>query len=129
MDKSFESICNDPELDGLLNLYFSDHGFNSLFLLSDLSDLVFIQGIAEKSGQPDLEAAQKKLVGEVSRASSNLVEFARAFAAAAWLRHFGEEMIAKDMVAVTDAPDIDDVWLPFFVEVEAGHETQGNTDA
>jgi hypothetical protein len=126
VDKSFESICNDPELDGLLNLYFSDHGFNSLFLLSDL---VFIQGIAEKSGQPDLEAAQKKLVGEVSRASSNLVEFARAFAAAAWLRHFGEEMIAKDMVAVTDAPDIDDVWLPFFVEVEAGHETQGNTDA
>lgn len=76
-----------------------------------------------------MEAAQKRLMGEVSRASSNLVEFARAFAAAAWLRHFGEEMIAKDIVAVTDAPNIDDVWIPFFVEVEAGHETSGNADA
>ena len=75
MEKAFESICNDPELGGLLNLYFSAHGFNSLFLLSDL---VFIQGIAEKSEELDLEAAQKKLMSEVSRASSNLIEFARA---------------------------------------------------
>jgi len=126
VDTAFESICNDPELGGLLNLYFSTHGFNSLFLLSDL---VFIQGIAEKSGEPDLDAAQKRLMGEVSRASSNLVEFARAFAAAAWLKHFGEEMIAKDIVVATDAPNIDDVWLPFFVEVEAGHETSGSADA
>ena len=126
VEKAFESICNDPELGGLLNLYFSAHGFNSLFLLSDL---VFIQGIAEKSEEPDLEAAQKKLMGEVSRASSNLIEFARAFTAAAWLRHFGQEMIARDMVAVTDAPNIDDVWLPFFVEVEPGHKANGNTDA
>jgi hypothetical protein len=97
---------------------------------SPISPISSLFKVSPKSqGKPDLEAAQKKLVGEVSRASSNLVEFARAFAAAAWLRHFGEEMIAKDMVAVTDAPDIDDVWLPFFVEVEAGHETQGNTDA
>lgn len=49
-----------------MNLYFSAHGFNSLFLLSDL---VFIQGIAEKSEEPDFEAAQKKLMGEMSRAA------------------------------------------------------------
>jgi hypothetical protein len=123
---AFDSICNDPELGGMLSLYFSTHGFNSFFLLSDL---VFIQGVAEKSGEPDLEAAQKKLMGEVSRASSNLVEFARAFVAAAWLRHFGEDIIAKDIVSVTDAPNIDDVRLPFFVEIEAGDETSGDTDA
>src|SRR5260370_28667577 len=64
VDKSSESICNDPELDGLLNLYFSNHGFNSLFLLSDL---VFIHGIAEMSGQPDLQSAQKKHIGRVQR--------------------------------------------------------------
>jgi hypothetical protein len=27
-------------------------------------------------------------------------------------------MVAKDIVQVNDAPNIDDVWLPFFVEVE-----------
>ena len=76
-----------------------------------------------------MEAAQKKLMGEVSRASSNLVEFARAFVASAWLRHFVEEILAKDMVAITNAPNVDDVWLPFFVAAEAGHEMHGNTDA
>ena len=68
-------------------------------------------------------------MSEVSRASSNLIEFARAFTAAAWLGHFGQEMIARDMVAVTDAPNIDDVWLPFFVEVAPGRKANGNTDA
>lgn len=76
-----------------------------------------------------MEAAQKKLMGEASRASSNLVEFARAFVASAWLRHFGEEILAKDIVAVTNAPNIDDVWFPFFVAAEAVHEMHGNTDA
>jgi hypothetical protein len=115
VERAFESICNDPELGGLLNLYFSRHGFNSLFLLSDL---VFIQGIAEIAGTPDFEAAQKKLMGEMSNASSNLVEFAKAFTAAAWIKHVRQEMVAKDIVQVNDAPNIDDVWLPFFVEVE-----------
>jgi hypothetical protein len=91
VDNAFESICNDSELGGLLNLYFLRHGFNSLFLLSDL---VFIQGIAEKAGEHDLEAAQKKLMG-ASRASSNLVELARAFAPAAWLKHFGQDGLEK----------------------------------
>jgi hypothetical protein len=64
-----------------------------------------------------LEATQKKLMGEVSSASSNLVEFAKAFTAAAWIKHFGQEIMAKDVVSVTNAPNIDDVWLPFFIEV------------
>ncbi len=114
VDQAIVSICDDPEFDGLLNLYFSNHGFNSLFLISDL---VFIQGITKLSGDLDLERAQKELMGEMSKASMDLIEFARSFAAAAWLKHFGQEMLAKDIVMVTDAPNVDDVWLPFFVEM------------
>jgi hypothetical protein len=114
VDKAFVSICNDIELGGLLNLYFSNHGFNSLFFMSDL---VFMQGIADMTGEPDRDAAQTKLMGEVSRASINLIEFAKAFTATAWLRHFGQEMLAKDLVAIADAPKIDTVSLPFFVDV------------
>ena len=44
---------------------------------------------------------------EASAASSNLIEFAKAFFAAAWLRHFGTEILAKDVVTVADAPDVD----------------------
>ena len=55
---------------------------------------------------------------QFDRPASNLVEFAKAFTAAAWIKHVGQEMVAKDIVQVNDAPNIDDVWLPFFVEVE-----------
>jgi hypothetical protein len=115
VDQALDAICDNDELSRLLNLYFSRHGFNSLFLISDL---VFMQGIAHKLGEYDLHEAQKKLMGEVSTASINLIEFARAFAAAAWRKHFGWEMLAKDMVTVADAPNVDNVWLPFFVEME-----------
>lgn len=115
VDHAFKVICDNPDFDGLLNLYFSHHGFNSLYLLSDL---VFVQGIAEQVGEPDLAATYKKLLGELSKASINLIEFTKAFTAAAWLKHFGQEMLAKDKVVVSGAPQVDDVWLPFFVEVE-----------
>ena len=59
VDTSFESICNDPELGGLLTCIFPLMGS----IRCSPSDLVFIQGIAEKSGEPDLEAAQKKAHG------------------------------------------------------------------
>ena len=62
---------------------------------------------------------------EVSAASTNLIQFAKAFVAAAWLKHFGAEMVAKDIVTVSDTPDVDEVWLPFFVEVPSGEQRDG----
>jgi hypothetical protein len=57
-----------------LELVFLHHGFNSLFFLSDL---IFVHGIAKKAHEADLEVAQRKLMGEVSGAASNLIEFER----------------------------------------------------
>ena len=65
---------------------------------------------------------------QASAASANLIEFAKAFVAAAWLKHFGAEMVAKDIVTVSDAPNVDEVWLPFFVEVPSGDQ-RGGPDA
>ena len=113
-EEAFEAAFNDRELDDYWNLYFSQHGFNSLFFLSDL---IFVHGIGKKANGTDLEEAQRKLMGEMSAAASNLIEFAKAFMAAAWMKHFGAEMVARDIVLVADAPNIDEVWLPFFVEV------------
>jgi len=66
VDEAIDMVCNDPELGQFLNLYFSHHGFNSLFFVSDLA---FKQGIATKSKECDVEAAHRKLMGEVSTAS------------------------------------------------------------
>ena len=103
-------------------LYFSQHGFNSLFFLSDL---IFVHGIGTKAGGSELAETQRKLMEQVSAASANLIEFAKAFVAAAWLKHFGAEMVAKDIVTVSDAPNVDEVWLPFFVEVPSGDQLGG----
>jgi hypothetical protein len=118
-EAAFDAACNNPDLDDCWNLYFSHHGFNSSFFLSDL---IFIHGISGKVAGATLETAQQELMREASGASSNLIEFAKAFFAAAWLRRFGTEIVAKDVMTVNDAPDVDQVWLPFFVEVPPGNE-------
>ena len=94
-------------------MYFSHHGYNCLYLLSDV---IYVQGIANSAGEDDPVAAHKKLMGEVSSAATHLIEFAKAFTAAAWIKHFGLEMEAKDVINIQNAPDIDSVGLPFFVE-------------
>ena len=81
------------------------------------SDLIFIQGIARLSGETSLDAAQRRLMGEASCASINLIEFSRAWITAAWKRHFGDEMQATKVTQIADAPHVDDVRLPFFVDV------------
>lgn len=81
--------------------------------------------LAKKAGGTDLEETQRKLMGEVSAASANLIEFARSFVAAAWLKHFGAEMVAKDIVTVSDAPKVDEVSLPFFVEIPSREQQSG----
>jgi len=124
-ESAFEAAFNDRELDGYWNLYFSQHGFNSLFFLSDL---IFVHGIGTKAGGTELAETQRKLMEQASAASANLIEFAKAFVAAAWLKHFGAEMVAKDIVTVSDAPNVDEVWLPFFVEVPSGDQ-RGGPDA
>jgi hypothetical protein len=121
VEEAFQAACNDSDLDSYWNLYFSHHGFNSLFFLSEI---VVSHGIGKKAGEIDLEEAHRKLLGEVSRAAINLVEFAKAFTAAAWIKHFGQKIIAKHIVTVSEAPHIDDVWIPFFVEVgPSAHQT------
>jgi hypothetical protein len=114
VEEAFVAAYDDCELDTYWNLYFSHHGFNSLFFISDL---IFVHGIARHAGEVNLVEAQQKISKEASSASINLVEFAKAFFAAAWIKHFGQEIDATNIVTITDAPSVDEVWIPFFVEV------------
>ena len=122
---AFEAALKDHDSDDLWSLYFSQHGFNCLFLLSDL---IVLHGISKKMRAADLVETQRKLMGEVTAASANMFDFTKAFVAAAWLKNFGEEMVAQDIVTVGDAPNIGQVRLPFFVEVPSD-EQPGGRDA
>jgi hypothetical protein len=114
VEAAFQAAADDPGLDDIWKVYFSRHGFNSLFLLSDA---VFAHGIAAQGETTDLVALQQQLMGELGEVCANVVQFAQAFFAAVWLRHFGDVILAQDIVKIEGAPQYDAVSLPFFVEV------------
>jgi len=114
VNSAFEVACSDHDSDSLWSAYLSHHGFNSIFLFSDI---IFVYGMGNAAKQQSVSLAHEKIMGEIATASINLVEFSRAFFIAIWKQHFGDEIIAKDVVQIIDAPKVDDVWIPFFVEM------------
>lgn len=58
---------------------------------------------------------QRRLIKEVTDAANNLLEFAKSFTKAVWLKHFGDEIICDRLFDVVHAPIVDDVILLFFV--------------
>lgn len=115
VEAAFDAACKDSDLDDHWYLYFSQYGFNSFYFLSDL---IIIHGIREGAGEADVIAMQKKLMAETVSAVQYIFEFSKAFTAAAWIKNFGSEMLAKDLVTIQGAPNVGDVWIPFFVEMD-----------
>ena len=111
INAAFEAASKDETLKGCFEFYFSEHGFNSLFLISDA---VMVHGIGRMGGG-DTVAVHKELMDALTRASLAVNEFLKAFVAAAWRRHMGSEMAAREVVDV-NAPSGDAVILPFFIE-------------
>ncbi|MDR3475850.1 MAG: hypothetical protein P4M09_29745 [Devosia sp.] len=100
VDAAYERACADPELGRFLQMYMSEHGFNSLFLWSDV---VFLQAIGIASNKESLAVAQNQLMREVVKASADLIEFAHAFVIAAWKQYVGPDMVAMDRVRIEGA--------------------------
>jgi hypothetical protein len=125
-EAAFQAALNDTSLDRLWNFQFSQHGFNSLFLLSDL---IFIHGIGGAAFGAGPEDGHAKLLGEMGLASMHLVDFAKAFVAAAWRKYFGPELNCTEVTKINGAPDVDKVLLPFFVEMHVNPTDAGSTSS
>jgi hypothetical protein len=61
--------------------------------------------------QVNSKCSKLRRVGELSRTSSGLVGFAKALREAGWFKHFGREMMLKDIASVSAASNVDDVEL------------------
>lgn len=112
VEEAFQMVAGDQGLNDGWCFYFSQHGYNTMFFLSDV---IIIQGIFRAAGIQDFAEGQRKLIKEVTDAANNLLEFAKAFTKAIWVRHFGSEIICDKVFDVTNAPIIDEVSIPFFV--------------
>jgi hypothetical protein len=60
--------------------------------------------------------AHQKLLSELAPVANDLSEFTFGFAAAIFRKHFDAELTATVVAKLADAPNIDDLKLPFFVE-------------
>jgi fructose-specific component phosphotransferase system IIB-like protein len=94
-------------------VYFNKALLNTSFFVSDY---VFVHGMADALSEPDVNEAHRKLMGEMAPVANDLSEFAFGFAAAIFRRHVGSELIMTIVAKIDDAPDIDDIRYPFFVE-------------
>jgi fructose-specific component phosphotransferase system IIB-like protein len=114
IDAAFEKAAaevNSEEADWAV--YFNKALLNTSFFVSDY---VFVHGMADALSEPDVNEAHRKLMGEMAPVANDLSEFEFGFAATIFKRHVGSELIMKIVAKVDDAPDIDDIRYPFFVE-------------
>ncbi|MBN9006424.1 MAG: hypothetical protein J0H40_13550 [Rhizobiales bacterium] len=114
LNKAFADAADDPASDELWSLYFSQHGFNSLFLVSDL---MVIHGIKRFTKKQDMQEVQRVLMKNVVDAANNVFEYTMSFFAAAWIKHFGITFEAKEVVEVVIPSGVCGISIPFFVDM------------
>jgi hypothetical protein len=114
IEAAFEKAAGEADSeDADWAVYFEAALLNTFFFVSDY---VLVHGMAEALGEPDVNEAHRKLLGKMAPVASDLSEFAFGFAAAIFKRHLGAELTMAVVAKVGDAPDIDGIRYPFFVE-------------
>jgi hypothetical protein len=114
IDAAFEKAAGEADHDQAdWAVYFNKALLNTFYFVSDY---VFVHGMAEALREPDVNEAHRKLLGEMAPVANDLSEFTFGFAAAIFKRHFGAELTMTVVAKIADAPDIDDVRYPFFIE-------------
>jgi hypothetical protein len=114
IDAAFEKAAAESDGDKAdWTVYFNRGLLNTFFFVSDF---VFVHGMSDALSEPDVNEAHRKLLGEMAPVANDLSEFALGFAAAVFKRHVGAELTMKIVAKVGDAPDIDGIRYPFFVE-------------
>ncbi|WFU52343.1 hypothetical protein QA639_21795 [Bradyrhizobium pachyrhizi] len=114
LNNAIEDAYKNPDSDDLWRLYFSQYGFNSLFLVSDL---MAIHGISRLIKESDVAKVQERLMSDVRSAADATFQFTNAFFAAAWQKNFGSVIDAKALITIDNPPLMKSVTIPFFVDM------------
>ena len=95
-------------------MYLNNALLNSFFFASDF---VFVHGLANTMGEPDVNEAHRKLLGDIAPVANDLSSFAFGFAEAIFIKHFGE-LTATQVADIKDAANIEDLRLPWFLNTQ-----------
>jgi hypothetical protein len=93
-------------------MYLNSALLNTFFFASDF---VLVHGMANAMGEIDVNEAHRKLLGDIAPIANDLSTFAFGFAEAIFIKYFGE-LTATMVAEIKDAPNVEDMRLPWFVE-------------
>jgi hypothetical protein len=112
MEAAFQLAVKSDGDDSDWCMYLNDALLNTFFFASDF---VLVHGIANAMGETDVNDAHRKLLGDIAPIANDLSTFAFGFVEAIFKKYFGE-LTATRVAEIDDAPNIEDLRLPWFVE-------------
>lgn len=121
MEAAFQLAVKSDGDDTDWCMYVQDALLNSFFFVSDH---VLVHGMANAMGETDVNEAHRKLLGDIAPIANDLSTFAFGFAEAIFRKYFGE-LNATLVAEIKDAPNIEDLRLPWFVDTTSFSPTGG----
>jgi hypothetical protein len=115
IEAGFQNAANSDDVaDEDWATYFTQGLLNCCFFMSDVA---IAHGMAEALREKDVLEAHKRLLPKLGPIANQLSEFTFGFAAAVFKKYVGPEMSAVTAAKFENPPNMDDVALPFFVEL------------
>jgi hypothetical protein len=111
MEAAFQLAVKSDGDDTDWCMYLNDGLLNTFFFVSDF---VLAHGIANAMGETDVNEAHRKLLGDIAPVAKDLSTFVYGFAEAIFRKYFGE-LNATLAAQIKDAPNVEDLRLPWFV--------------
>jgi hypothetical protein len=111
MEAAFQLAVKSDGDDTDWCMYLDSTLLNSFFFASDF---VIVHGMTNALGEPDVNEAHRKLLGDLAPIANDLSTFAFGFAEAIFVRYFGE-LTATLVAQIEGASKIEDLRLPWFV--------------
>ncbi len=112
MEAAFQLAAKSHGDDTDWCMYVNDALLNTCFFVSEF---VLIHGMANAMGETDVNEAHRKLLGDIAPIANDISTFAFGFAEAIFIKYFGE-LTATLVAEIKDAPKIEDLRLPWFME-------------
>jgi hypothetical protein len=115
MEAAFQAAVADNSGEDIdWSVFFNRALLNVSFFVADY---VFVHGIANALKETDVNVAHEKLLRDLTPTSNDLSEFTFGFAKSIFQKYINRDELVMTIVAkIEDAPDIDDVRFPHYVE-------------
>ena len=115
MERAYQRAAASGEMEEAdWGMYFTNKLLNVCFFVSDY---VYAHGISNAVAEPDVAKAHEKLLMSLGPIANDLTSVTYGYAEAIFKKYLGNDLSMTVVAKVTSAPHINDLTLPFYVEM------------